>query len=128
MKIWGILVVAIAPLACRDVVCAAIPTPAIAADITDSVSGAPAAYHASLIVSGTSLYDSTYASPPYPNVADTLSLRYVTSSVSVSSGTYDVRVRKTGYRLWSQNAVAVGGGACGPFPAKSVTVRLQPDH
>ncbi|HSQ32746.1 MAG TPA: hypothetical protein VLN49_22980 [Gemmatimonadaceae bacterium] len=46
--------------------------------------------------------------------------------VGTSSGTYDITVRATGYRDWTQRGIVVPGYGCNPFPAIRITARLQP--
>jgi hypothetical protein len=110
--------------ACQnDLACTADPRQAIIATILDSVSGARAAFHATLIAQGRHTYDSVTADEHYYGADSTLS--EIGSGGSDESGIYDVRVRKDGYRLWQQHDVRVSGGACGAKPFVRITARLQ---
>ena len=113
---------------CGSLDCSAIPKPAIIADISDSISAVPQAHHSSLIVTMGAFYDSTYLNYSYVNLSDTLTVRSVTSSLNATPGTYDVRVRKQGYKLWVANGVAVAGNSCGASPPTRIIARLQPDR
>src|SRR5450759_4071764 len=102
--------------ACADRVCTLLPAPTIQVDIRDSVSGAPAAYQASLIAQAPSSYDSTAFGPPR---ADSLTLRYVQTASLTQSGDYAVRVRHAGYQLWQQAGVHIDVSSCGSGPSVS---------
>ena len=121
---WLPLILACGIAACEnDLACTADPRQAISATILDSVSGAPAAFHATLIAQGRHTYDSVTADEHYGGADATL--RVIGSGASDESGVYDVRVRKAGYQLWEQRGVRVVGGACGAKPPVQVTARLQ---
>jgi hypothetical protein len=116
--------------ACRDlpVECTSIPRPAIRATISDSVTGFGAAYSASLVLQSASVYDSTWFDETlgvHPS-SDTWPPFEMSSNVPGVAGTYTVRVRRPGYRLWQASGVAVNREACGAIAAH-LTVRLQPE-
>ena len=107
-----------------DKVCLALPRPAIQVDIRDSISNAPVAHRASLIVQNGAVYDSVYRDATALG-ADTLQFSVITSSSSGQAGTYEIRVRRVNYRLWQRSGVRVGGDRCGA-DVVNVSVRLQP--
>lgn len=104
-----------------DTVCLTLPTPMVQAEITDSITAAPAAYRASLIVAGNGFYDSTFAGPR----PDSLTLEFISSSPPGKTGDYTVRVRRDGYRLWQVSA-HVDESACAGALSPVLAVRLQP--
>ena len=122
-----LLMVALAAVTagCGDLVCTLEPQPAIQADIRDSVTGAGAAFHASLVVTNATVYDSSFfvgvSSLPF----DTASFSTVASASNGEPGTYTVRVRRAGSRTWERTSVRVGGNRCGA-DATRLLVRLQP--
>jgi hypothetical protein len=101
-------------------VCLTLPTPMVQAEITDSITAAPAAYRASLIVAGNGFYDSTFAGPR----PDSLTLEFISSSPPGKTGDYTVRVRRDGYRLWQGSAHVEGSGCAGAL-SPVLAVRLQ---
>ena len=113
----GLIAFAVAANACGDLVCTAQPRPAIKAEIRDSITNAPAALGASLIVTNQAVYDSTMFS--YES-------SYALSAGNATAGTYTVRVRKSGYRLWEQTGIVVHGDRCGA-EAVELQIRLQPE-
>jgi len=114
------LLFADAATACgADKVCLTFPNPAFVVEIRDSLTNAPSAYRASLIVEGNGFYDSTYVGPP----ADSLAARDVISKPE-RAGTFTVRVRRVGYRLWERNGIDLGSG-CELAPSVTLSVRLQ---
>jgi hypothetical protein len=112
----GLIAIAVAANGCSDIVCTTQPRPAIKAEIRDSVTNAPAALGASLIVTNQSVYDST----AFPYESPT-----VLSAGNATAGTYTVRVRKAGYRLWEQTGIVVNGDRCGA-EAVELQIRLRP--
>jgi hypothetical protein len=106
-----------------DLVCTLPPRPAIRAEIRDSATNAPAAFHAWLIVTNPTVYDSTSFGIPGAD-SDTTSFSTLVSSPDGKPGTYTVRVRKAGYQLWQLANVRVGGDRCGA-DATDLQVRLQ---
>lgn len=101
--------------------CLTLPVPVVQANITDSITNAPAAYQASLIVAGDGVYDSTFVG----SRRDSLTAITIRSSPPGRTGEYSVRVRRSGYRLW-QSSVHVEGGGCAGAPSVVLLVRLQP--
>jgi hypothetical protein len=114
-----LLAAAAATMACGDKVCLTAPNPVVQADIRDSVTNAPSAYRASLILEGNGIYDSTYVGAP----ADSLTA-VVQSAPPGQAGTYTVRVRRDGYRVWERRGVYLGSG-CTVAPSVTLSVRLQ---
>ena len=108
-------------IGCGGNACLTLPIPAVQAEIRDSITAAPAAYQASLIVAGNGLYDSTFVGPR----PDSLSVSAIRSSPPGRSGEYAVRVRRTGYRLW-QSSVHLEGSGCAGALSVALSVRLQP--
>ncbi len=90
------------PITCVDV-----PVPAVRVLVEDSVSGAPAASGARLVVRDGSYVDSTATLPGHPEV-DALPL----SGADNRPGIYEVTVRKAGYRDWLRTGVKVTQGQC----------------
>ena len=107
---------------CADKVCLTLPDPTVQADIRDSITAAPAAFQASLIVTGNGVYDSTFVGPR----PDSLAVSIIESAAPGRTGDYTVRVRRAGYRLWQQTAVHVEGGGCAGALSVALSVRLQP--
>jgi hypothetical protein len=115
-SLGGLIVLAVAANGCSELVCTTQPRPAIKAEIRDSITNAPAALGASLIVTNPAVYDSStfpYESP------------IVLSAGNATAGTYTVRVRKAGYRLWERTGIVVKGDRCGA-EAVELQIRLQP--
>lgn len=100
--------------------CLTLPHPAVHAEVTDSVTGAPLAYRASLIVEGYRVYDSTFVGPR----PDSLSVSWIRSAPPGRTGVYAVRVRRAGYQLW-QTVVHLEGDGCDGASGVSLSVRLQ---
>ncbi len=110
----------------EDLVCTLQPRAAIKAEIRDSVTNAGAAFHASLIVTNETVYDSSFFGDVSGVPFDTASYTAVNSSATNSRpGVYTVRVRHSGYRLWVRTNVRVGGDRCGA-DATELLIRLQP--
>jgi hypothetical protein len=107
---------------CGNEVCLTLPIPTIQADIRDSITDAPAAYQASLIVAGDGVYDSTFVG----SRPDSLSVSSVRSSPPGRTGEYSVRVRRHGYQLWQQSSVHIEGSGCAGALSVALSVRLQP--
>ncbi len=110
---------AAAATACGDVVCLTAPNPVVQVDIRDSVTNAPSAYRASLVVEGNGIYDSTYVGL----AADSLTA-VVQSAPPGKAGAYAVRVHRDGYRVWEHRGVYLGSG-CTVAPSVLLSVRLQ---
>lgn len=111
-----------ATIGCADKACPTLPAPVIQADVRDSITHAPAAYQASLIVTGEAVYDSTFiGSRP-----DSLTVSTMESAPPGRTGEYTVRVRRSGYRLWQQTGVLVEGSGCTGAHSVALSVRLQP--
>ena len=120
----ALLVVIAGSSACGgDFVCTLPARPAIRAEVRDSATNAPAALHASLIVANQTIYDSTSFGIPGAG-SDTDKVTTLVSSPNGAPGTYAVRVRQTGYRLWQLMDVRVTGNRCGA-DATDLQVRLQ---
>jgi hypothetical protein len=118
--------IALLATACGDVVCTLEPRAAIKADIRDSVTNAGAAFHASLVVTNETVYDSSFFGGVSGAPFDTASFSAVNSSaINSRPGIYTVRVRRSGYRLWQRTSVRVGGDRCGA-DATELLIRLQP--
>ena len=111
-----------ATLGCRDGACLTLPVPAIQADVRDAITDAPAAYQASLIVTGDGVYDSTFVGPR----PDSLGVVAIRSSPPGRTGEYTVRVRRNGYQIWQQTGVHVEGSGCAGALSVELSVRLQP--
>jgi hypothetical protein len=111
-----------ATLGCGDKVCLTLPVPVIQADVRDSITDAPAAYEASLIVTGDGVYDSTFVGPR----PDSLRVIAIRSLPPGRTGDYTVRVRRNAYRLWQQTGVHVEGSGCAGALSVELSVRLQP--
>jgi hypothetical protein len=126
--VCGFAVCALSGCTELDTPCFSIPRPAVRATIVDSVTGLSAAYTSSLILTTEGRYDSTRfnedrgvvsstdAHTPFP----------LASNSSGVAGIYQVRVRRSGYRLWQRSGVVVDGDRCGAL-ATSLDVRLQPE-
>ena len=115
------VVLAGAVLGCSSTQCVTLPTPVVQATITDSITNAPAAFHASLIVAGDGVYDSTFVGAR----PDSLTASTIVSSPPGRTGEYSVRVRRSGYRLW-ESSVHVEGSGCSGARSVLLAVRLQP--
>ncbi len=100
--------------------CLTIPVPAVRVLVNDSVSGAPAASGARLVVRDGSYADSTAAPPGHPEV-DAFPL----SAADNRPGIYEVTVRKVGYRDWLRTGVVATEGRCNVNTAR-LTALLQP--
>lgn len=109
-------------LGCGETVCLTLPNPVVQANIRDSITNAPAAYQASLIVAGAGVYDSTF----FGSRPDSLGVGFVQSAPPGKTGEYTVRVRRNGYRLWQQSGVHVEGSGCAGALSVMLSVRLQP--
>jgi hypothetical protein len=95
---------------------------AVHADITDSVSGAPLAYRASLIIRDGSFVDSV---PFNSTVVDSARVPTLLAGRD-REGTYDVTVRREGSRVWTRANVTARRDRCGDLKGAVLTVRLQP--
>lgn len=94
---------------------------AVRANITDSLSGAPLAYRASLIIRDGAYVDSV----AFPgSVADSALLGFIQAG-SGRAGTYTVTVRRDGSRVWTRADVRVTSDGC-EVKQVQLTVRLQP--
>ena len=111
-----------ATLACGSKQCLTLPAPEIQVDVRDSVTDAPAAYRASLILAGNGVYDSTFVGPG----PDSLSVMSIRSSPPGQTGEYTVRGRRNGYQLWQQTGVHVEDSGCAGALSVELPVRLQP--
>ena len=106
---------ALSVAACDSYMCDTGIFPASQVEIRDSVTNAPAAAGAIVIATSGSFTDSM--SVPHDLIVGLAQER---------AGTYTVRVRKAGYRLWSRSGIEVRGGECGVTTA-NVLARLQPE-
>ena len=124
MRRTGIAILSLVAMtaACGDKVCILIPAPTIQVDIRDSVTGAPAAYGASLIIEAPGVYDSSFVGPR----PDSLTIGFVQSAPIRATNDFVVRVRRAGYKLWQQTGVHVDVSAeCGTGATRAYTARLQ---
>jgi uncharacterized iron-regulated membrane protein len=110
-------------LACGDAICLSAPSIVVQADIRDSITNAPAAHQASLIVEGNGVYDSTFVG----TVADSLTRSNAQITAPGQTGEYTVRVRRSGYRLWERRGIHIDGSECsaGAINPVALSVRLQ---
>jgi len=123
MRVAAIAIVCLGAVAgCQQTACPTLPDPFVLVDVRDSVTNAPAAYGASLIVDGAGFHDSVTVGPP----ADSLVVSQVASASPGRTGEYTVRVRRSGYRLWERPNVLVEGSGCSGARSVSLSVRLQP--
>jgi hypothetical protein len=103
----------------------ATPIPAWqSATILDSISGAPAAFHATLIAESQHTHDSVTFDDQYHGSGDS-TLAVIGSGSGDQRGAYDVRVREAGYQLWQQRDIRISGDACGAGTPVLLTARLQ---
>ncbi|HEY0306056.1 MAG TPA: hypothetical protein VGC44_13880 [Longimicrobiales bacterium] len=114
-KFFAVAAVALSGTACDTYMCDTGIFPAIQVEIRDSVTNAPAAAGAIVIATSGSFTDSM-------SVTHDL----MVGLAQERAGTYTVRVRKTGYRLWSRSGVEVRGGECG-VTTVNVLARLHPE-
>ena len=110
-----------ATIGCGGNACLTLPDPVVDAAVRDSITAAPIAYRASLIVAGNGVYDSTFVGPR----PDSLSVSAIRSAPPGRSGEYAVRVRRTGYRLW-ESSVHLEGSGCAGALSVALSIRLQP--
>ena len=108
--------------ACDTGACLTLPDPAVHAEIRDSITLAPAAHRASLIVVGNGFYDSTFAGER----PDSLTVDFIRSSPPGRTGRYDVRVRRAGYSVWQRSGIHLEGDGCRGASSVVLSVRLQP--
>jgi hypothetical protein len=123
-----ILVPAAAMLsACSELplACTSIPRPAVRAGISDSATGLSAAYTSSLILQNDAVYDSSFFADDIGLTAESDAGAPVeVTSRANEPGVYSVRVRRSGYELWSRGGVQVKAERCGA-EATHLDVRLQ---
>lgn len=102
--------------------CAGVGAYAVRANIADSITGAPLAYRASLIIREGTFVDSV----PFPRMAaDSATVGYIETGLD-RAGTYGVTVRRQGSRVWTRDGVrAFRENGCNLKQAV-LTVRLQP--
>lgn len=118
----ALLLISGATLGCAGDICLTLPDPVIQVDVRDSITSAPAAYQASLIITGGGVYDSTYVGPR----ADSLSVTSIRSAPARRTAAYTVRVRRDGYQLWQRTGVQIAGNGCEGALSVTLSVRLQP--
>lgn len=116
------LLVCGATFGCAGDTCLTLPDPVIQVDVRDSITDAPAAVGASLIVTGGGVYDSTFVGPR----ADSLAVTSIRSAPPRRAGAYTVRVRRDGYQLWQRAGVQIEGSGCAGALSVTLPVRLQP--
>lgn len=108
-------------LGCSDgtspIVCTAEARSAVSATILDSATRDGRAIGSSLILQDGAYVDSTFASGIAPWTHDSL---FGPTQTFERAGTYDVRVRRSGYQLWERRGVVVAQGIC-----HVETVRLE---
>ena len=106
---YGVALLALGSLACRNVDCATAPGPLLRIEVVDRATAAPRAAGAlGLVLVGDSAIDSLHAESDDP------SERYLYWQDG-PPGAYDVRVEHAGYEPWTQAMVDVGRStsACG---------------
>lgn len=118
----ALLLISGATIGCADDICLTLPDPVIQVDVRDSITSAPAAYQASLIITGGGVYDSTYVGPR----ADSLSVTSIRSAPPRRTTAYTVRVRRDGYQLWQRTGVQIEESGCEGARSVTLSVRLQP--
>ncbi len=94
---------------------------AVEANITDSISGTPLGYRASLIVRDGAYVDSVSSSD---DPADSARTHFLAAGLD-RDGTYQVTVRREGWRVWTRQDVQVSRDGCGVLNSAELTVRLQ---
>jgi hypothetical protein len=89
--------------------------------VADSVTGAPAASGARLVVRDGAYADSGELLAGRPEL-DAMPLQ----AAAERAGTYEVTVRKAGYRAWAARDVGVDANEC-HVETRRLTARLQPE-
>jgi hypothetical protein len=92
----------------------------IRVDVFDSVTGAPAAAGATVLLEGTLFRDSVAV----PDTATSATAHYWLED-KVKAGSYNVQVRKPGYRLWARNDVRLASDGCHVSTFEFLSARLQ---
>jgi hypothetical protein len=105
---------ALAVSGCNTYMCDTGIFPALSVEIRDSASNAPAAAGATVVATSGVFTDSVLATH-----------ELLVGLAEERRGTYTIRVRKAGYRLWSRSGVVVESGECG-INTVHVLARLQP--
>ncbi|HEX9940130.1 MAG TPA: hypothetical protein VGB15_23540 [Longimicrobium sp.] len=119
-RTWLALPAVLALAACEEIsnpgICPAAVPPSVQVTALDSVTSANVTPGATLVLANAAGVDSVTA-PTGP-----------ITSMGVGgnrTGTFTVRVRQTGYQLWTKSGVKVEQGDCGARTVQ-VTARLQP--
>lgn len=99
--------------------CTAETEPAIEVEVTDSATGEPAAGGATGV-----LVDGAYSDSLRVIGLDADGEGLLLGGAFERPGTYDVRVEKGGYQVWTREGVRVRGGDCGPRTVR-LTARLE---
>lgn len=128
-RLFGLLTMAALSSACTrspfELACPDLFRPTVAVRISDFTTGLSAAYRASLVVHGATLYDSLYLDEArgLAPASDSMPPLEMPSQSQVP-GTYTVRVHRAGYASWVRNGVAVPAERCGPITVH-LDARLQ---
>jgi len=109
----ALLAATIALGSCSDgaapIACTLEARPSVTATILDSVTRAGRAIGSSLVLQDGAYVDSTFSSGVAPWSHDSL---FGPTRTFERAGTYDVRVRRSGYQLWERRGVVVTQGVC----------------
>lgn len=95
-------------------ICTLEPRPGIVVEIRDSVTNAGIAQGSSAVAQEGAYLDSVVVSHAL-----------LATLASNRGGTYEVRVRKSGYIVWTRSGVSVPGGQCGPDDPVQLIARLR---
>ena len=102
-----------------EIVCSTELRPGIEVDILDSISRAPAAVGATLLLQGPYV-DSVYISDPA-----TLAIAKIWYEDHIKAGTYSVQIKKPGYRNWTRTDIRIEADQCHTTTFAHLTALLQ---
>jgi len=101
--------------------CNAILLASVQVDVVDSITTAPAAAGATVVLASSSWRDSVTA----PIAPDSLLTAHTWHEDQAGPGTYSVTVYRPGYETWMQLGIRVGSSGCHVSGLTRVTARLR---